>query len=288
MQIELDCFPCIFRQVLESSRMVTDDEGLIKEILDEYSKLVPKVDDNIMGPTLGKYGQDIVKEKTNTDDPYREFKRKHMKLAQEIYPEAEEIINQADDSLFDALVIAATGNAIDAGVSLDVDVAHHLKQSTGSGFVKSDYAELKTKLQNEEKVLIIGDNAGEAIFDKLLIKELKKYNVEIIYAYRDAPILNDVTIKEIKEIGIDKLADRVLSSGCQTPGTILNETTDEFRKIYNQAGIVISKGQGNFEGLSGASRSIFFLLKAKCELIASILDVEQGDLILSGGGFKLR
>ena len=280
MQIELECLPCIFRQTLESSRMVTDDEDLIKEILDEYSKLVPEVDADLKGPTLGGKSQKIVKDKSGVEDPYREFKHKHMKLAQELYPKAEDIIAEAEDSLFGSLIISATGNAIDAGVSLDVDVAHHIKRAVEDGFVKSDFERLEEKLKTEDQVLIIGDNSGEAIFDKLLIKELKKYDVEVIYAYREVPILNDVTIKEVKEIGIDELADRVLSSGCKTPGTVLEETTDQFREIYNQAGVVISKGQGNFEGLSDVQRDIFFLLKAKCEIVANILDVEQGDLVL--------
>lgn len=280
MKLELECLPCIFRQTLESSRMVTDDEDLIKEIMDEYAKLVPEVDAAMKGPILGGKSQQIVKEKSGVEDPYREFKEKHMKLAQKLYPKAQEIIAEADDPLFGALIIAATGNAIDAGVSLDVDVAHHIKRSVEEGFVKSDFAVLKKQLQLKDKVLIIGDNSGEAIFDKLLIKELNKYDVEVIYAHRDVPILNDVTSKEVKEIGLDKLVDKVLSSGCKMPGTVLEETTDQFREIYEQAGIIISKGQGNFEGLSDAQQDIFFLLKAKCEIVANMLEVDQGDLVL--------
>ncbi|MGM0369946.1 MAG: damage-control phosphatase ARMT1 family protein [Bacillota bacterium] len=280
MKIQLECLPCIFRQTLESSRMVTDDEDLIKEIMEQYAKIVPEVDADMKGPTLVGKIQKIVKEKSGVADPYREFKQKHMKLAQELYPRAEDIVDEADDSLFGSLVISATGNAIDAGLSLDVDVAHHIKQAVKEGFVKSDFAALEKRLKTEEQVLIIGDNSGEAIFDKLLIKELKQYDVEVIYAYRDVPILNDVSIKEVQKIGIDQLADRILSSGCKTSGTVLEETTVKFREIYEQAGVIISKGQGNFEGLSDAEQNIFFLLKAKCEIVANMLEVDQGDLVL--------
>ena len=283
MELQFDCLPCIFRQVLDASRMVTDDRDLIKEILDEYSELVPQIDFKIMGPTLGAKGQQIIKDKLEIEDPYLEFKKKHMKLAQELYPEVEKIVADADDSLFVALIMSAMGNAIDAGMSLDIDVAQNIKAAVQNGFVKSDFDLLTDKLESAEQILIIGDNAGEAIFDQLLIQELKAYDLEIIYAYRDQPILNDVTIKEIKEIGIDQLADQVLSSGCHTPGTILADTTAEFREIYDKADIVISKGQGNFEGLSEVKRDIFFLLKAKCKLVAELLAVEQGDLV-----FKLN
>ena len=283
MEIDFDCIPCIFRQALESSRMATEDEELIKEILDEYAKLVPEMDLDLKGPKLSGQAQQIVKDKTGVEDPYQEFKQRHMELAQELYPEVKSIVAKAEDPLFDALIISATGNAIDAGISLDVDVAHQVKMAVENGFVKSDLALLESKLQKEDEVLIIGDNSGEAIFDKLLIEELQEYDLDVIYAYRDLPVLNDVTSKEIEEIGIDKLADRVLSSGAQTPGTILAETTAEFREVYDRAGVVISKGQGNFEGLSDAEREIFFLLKAKCDLVANMLEVDTGDLV-----FELR
>lgn len=280
MKIEFDCLPCIFRQTLEASRMVTDDEVLIKEILDEYAKLVPEMDLAKKGPMLSGMGQRIVKEKTGSKDPYGEFKRKHMELAQDIYPEVAEIIAESKEPLLDVLVIAAMGNAIDAGVSLDVDVAKQLKQAIEGGFVKDDFGLFKEKVNGADEVLIIGDNAGEAIFDKLLIKELQKSDLRISYAYRAVPVLNDVTSQEIKEIGLDKLADRVLSSGVETPGTILAHTTEEFKKVYHQADLIISKGQGNFEGLSETEEDIFFLLKAKCGLVADMLGVNKGDLVL--------
>ncbi|WP_018248703.1 damage-control phosphatase ARMT1 family protein [Orenia marismortui] len=278
MELRLDCLPCIFRQTLEGSRMATEDEALIREILNEYAQLIPKLDSKEKAPAIvGKVHQ-IIKEKTGVADPYQKFKEEHMKLALNLYPKVKKIIKDATDSLQGALIMAATGNSIDAGLFSKVNIKDQIEDALENGFVQSDFELFKEKLKSEAKVLIIGDNAGEAIFDKLLIKELNKFGVEITYATREVPVLNDVSIKEAKEIGLDQIS-KLISSGCKTPGTILNNTTQEFRLAYQQADIIISKGQGNLEGLSSVSAPIFFLLKAKCNLVARILDVNEGDLV---------
>jgi uncharacterized protein with ATP-grasp and redox domains len=264
--------------------MVTDDQELIKEILDEYGRLVSEVDLDTYGPSLAAKGQEIVKEKTGVTDPYQEFKANHMSLAEDLYSEVEEIINKADEPLLAALIMSAMGNAIDAGVSLDVDVAKQLNAAVNNDFAESDFKLFRDKLEEGSEVLLIGDNSGEAIFDKLLIKELKNYGLKINYAYREQPVLNDATIKEIKEINLDKIVDNSFSSGCKAPGTILSETNEKFKRAYKQADIVISKGQGNFEGLSEVEAEIFFLLKAKCQLVAEKLGVAEGDFIFKFKG----
>ncbi|MGM0502928.1 MAG: damage-control phosphatase ARMT1 family protein [Bacillota bacterium] len=280
MRLEYECLPCIFRQTLEAGRKVTTDDDLIKEIIDQYAALIREINtEEITGPTLVAKSQQIVKDTVGVSDPYLEFKKKHMQLAQDLYPKVETIVTDAADSLFAALIMSAMGNAIDAGISLDIDVAASIKSAVDNGFVVSDFNFFEEQLEQAEEVLIIGDNSGEAVFDQLLIQELKKQDVEVIYAYRDEPVLNDVTINEVQEIGIDKLADRVLSSGCHTPGTVLTDISVEFKEVYQAADIVISKGQGNYEALSEAEREIFFLLKAKCEIVANLLDVAEGDLI---------
>ena len=111
-----------------------------------------------------------------------------------------------------------------------------------------------------------------------MIKELNKFDIEIDYIVRDKPVLNDVTLKEAGYIGIDKFCN-VMSSGCECPGLILENADKDFIEHYEKADIIISKGQGNLEGLSGVKDNIFYLLQAKCDLIADILKVDTGDLV---------
>lgn len=179
--------------------------------------------------------------------------------------------------------MAATGNSIDAGMFSEVNIEHQIKNSVeNSEFADSDLKSFKNKLDPDTDILIIGDNSGEAVFDKLLIEELNDYGVDITYATREVPVLNDITLKEAKKIGLSEVC-KVISSGSKAPGMILKQANDEFINVYQRADIIISKGQGNLEALSDVKEPIFFLLKAKCKLVAQLLEVDKGELV-----FKLN
>jgi len=278
LKIELDCFPCIFRQSLEAGRMATDDQELIREIMNEYAQMVPKIADDAMGPELGRRTQEIIKRKTGVDDPYKEYKELHIERAEKLYPEIKEIVEETDDPLFASLAVAGAGNSIDAGVSLDVDVKQKVKAGIDQGFADSNYEVFRDRLAAGASVLIVGDNSGEAVFDRLLLEQLQQVGAEVIYAVREEPILNDVTLKEAKEIGLNEKAELV-TTGSRAPGLLLANATSDFRQIFDQAKLVISKGQGNYEGLSEVERPIFFLLQAKCEVIARKLGVKVGEQV---------
>ncbi|MFW5787531.1 MAG: damage-control phosphatase ARMT1 family protein [Halanaerobiales bacterium] len=278
MKIQLDCIPCISRQVLEAARMITDDEDVIWEIMKKYGEMITQIDKDSKAPLVTARIHNFVKEKTNKNDLYYEFKEKNIEMASKLMPEVEKVIKNADDPLEAAFVMSAMGNAIDAGVSLEVDIETNIKSAVDNGFVHSDFEKFKLELQTADELLFIADNAGEAVFDKLLLKELNKRDVDVIYAVRDVPILNDITMREAEELNINKQAE-VISSGCQSPGTVLEEASTEFKEIYKRADLVISKGQGNLEGLLGEERDIYFLLKAKCDLVADILEVNVGDFV---------
>jgi len=135
---------------------------------------------------------------------------------------------------------------------------------------------VKQALDSTESILYLGDNAGEIVFDKLLIEEMGK---NIVYVVRNKPIINDALIEDARDCGIDKIA-RVISSGSDAPGTVLNLCSREFLEIYHKAPLIISKGQGNFEALSEEKAPIFYLLKVKCPVIAKDIGCKVNDLIL--------
>lgn len=140
---------------------------------------------------------------------------------------------------------------------------------------------MKKKLENALNILIIGDNTGETIFDKVMIESFPK--VKITYAVRHEAIINDVTIKEAVASGLDKISN-IVSTGCSAPGTILDECSEEFIDIYYNSDIIISKGQGNYEALSEEKGNIFFLLKAKCPMISNKLNVNLNDYVFKYSG----
>ena len=278
MKVQYECIPCILRQAIEAARQVTDDEQIIDEIIDNYSDMIPDIRESNPTPLVVSQIQRMIKDKTNTKDPYRSLKEKNIKMAMDIYEDLQDLVDNDKDPLKRALLLSATGNVIDAGISVKIKVEESILNTMERGFSIDDYQTFKDKLNNCSTLLIIGDNAGEAVLDKLLLKELNKYDIDLIYAVREEPVLNDITKKEAKLIGLDKYAE-VITSGCTAPGMLIEQANDKFLDVYNKADIVLSKGQGNLEGLSEEDRPIFFLLKAKCNLIADFLEVELNDLV---------
>ncbi len=281
MKIQLDCLPCFLSQVLRASRMATDDEAIQAKILKAGLNIVKDYNSFRYAPEVGRALHFLVKQYTGIADPYQNIKQKHLNLALQYYPDLKRFLFQKCDRLYWVLKIAAIGNAFDAAINSELKDNDYLKEELPKEFKICDIERFRERLKNARTMLIIGDNAGETVFDKVLIEEL--LNLEISYAVRSGPIINDVTIEDAELAGLNRQV-RVVSTGCDAPGVIRTECDREFQKIFKEADIVISKGQGNYETLSEEKRELFFLLKAKCPVIAGDLGVNVGDYCFLNSG----
>jgi len=280
MKTYLDCIPCFFRQGLEAARMATEDTAKQREVLDEIAKMIPQFPLSSTPPEMGRVIHRITRQFTNSSDPYKEVKDKYNRIALELYPKLKEKVKKAKDSLLMAIKVAIAGNIIDFGVnnriSSGFNIEEELKDTLEQDFAILDYAEFKSALEDVDEILYLADNAGEVVFDRILIEELNK---RVIYVVRDKPIINDATIEDALFCKMDEVA-RVISSGRDAPGTILRYCSKGFLEYYRRAKLIIGKGQGNYETLSEEKKAIFFLLKAKCPIIAEDLGCKTGDIIL--------
>lgn len=276
MKVYLDCYPCFFQQALNVTRMIASDEETVHQILLEVNALLPKITGDITPPEIGREVYRIVSRLTGVKDPYREIKEKCTQQALALYPGLKERVQSADDRLRKAIRIAIAGNVIDFGSNMPFDMEKDLESILNQRFAIDHYNAFTAALSRAKDVLYIADNAGETVFDRVLIEELGK---PVTYVVREHPIINDAVREDAIAAGIDKVAD-IISSGADAPGNILHLCSDEFFKVYESSDFIISKGQGNYEGLSGENRPIFFLLKAKCHVIAKHIGVEQGSIIL--------
>jgi len=209
-------------------------------------------------------------------DPFREIKKTYTARLLSLYPDLKKKIVSSDDPLYTALKFAAFGNAIDLGADPDFDLEKELADLYTKDFDLCEYEAFKNALNNADKILYIADNAGETVFDRLLIEQLKK---PVQYAVRSRPIINDATIEDADDAGIGEVAE-IVSSGCDAPGTILKLCSEKFKKIFTETDMIISKGQGNYETLSNQNRPIFFLLKVKCPVIARHINIRAESIIL--------
>ena len=276
MKTYLDCLPCFLSQALRAVRIATDDEKKIKNVLDEVGMMLRDIPLESSPPESGRLIYQKVSEITGNSDPYRKIKDKSTRDALSLYPSLKAQVEKSNDRLMTAVRIAVAGNVIDFGANWRFDLKHDVAEILEKEFAICDYNRFKDCLAEAGEVLYIGDNAGECVFDRILIEEMKK---PAIYVVRGTPVINDATYEDAVKAGIDKVAT-ILSSGTDAPGTILKTCSEEFRKVYNNSKFIISKGQGNYEALSNEKHSIFFLLKVKCHVIARDIGIDEGDIVL--------
>ena len=233
-------------------------------------------------------------------DPYKKIKSKSNKLALELYPELIKRLSKSSDRLLDAVKLSIIGNIIDYGAKNSFNVERDLDRllneeisakkgnKKNSRYEQFHYKRFKNALKAAKTVLYLADNAGETVFDRILIEEIKRAfnDRRIIYVVKEIPIINDATIEDAYTCGIDKIAE-VISSGSNAPGTVLSLCSKDFLKLYRRVDMIISKGQGNFEALSGEKREIFFLFLAKCPVIARDAGCQVGDIILLDNSCKV-
>jgi hypothetical protein len=260
--------------------MVTNDELVHEKVLKAVMDYLQSISFNKTPPEISMHVHQIIKEVTKCDDPYQKAKGKNNALAKRLYPWAKSIINKADDKLLAAIKIAIAGNVIDFGASMRFDVEKTMMDALKTRFAINDYEKFKLALKKAEKILYLGDNAGEVVFDKLLLNQLANAGKEIVYAVKERPIINDATMEDAIVAEIDKMVKVIAVKG-NAPGVILRLCPREFMDYYDSANMVIAKGQGNYESLS--DEPIFFLLIVKCELVARDLGVKVGDIVLKRG-----
>jgi len=239
--------------------------------------------DKEASPIIGKTAYTLVAEALGVKDPYASIKEEQNQLALQFYDEAKKIVNNAKDPLFKAIIVAALGNTIDLGTHHKIDVINDIKTFTPDKLAIDDYETFKQSLLGANHLLVLLDNAGEIVFDKLLVETMLKSfpDLEIICSVRSAPIINDATLEDAKLVGLTDLVQVIEASG--TPGIDLPTTKEEFKKhFFLKDGVILSKGQGNFESLYGMEipdKEVYYLLKAKCSLMERLFSVKEGNII---------
>jgi uncharacterized protein with ATP-grasp and redox domains len=278
MKTFLDCIPCLMKQALRAGKQTNADEKTLKKSLDETGALIKDIPLENTPVETAAHIYKIVSRLTGVKDPYLKIKNKNILQAKELLPELEQKINQSKDPLLCAIRISIAGNVIDLGVDKKFDISKDLNKILDQDFGIFDYEAFKEILKKSKSVLYVGDNCGESVFDTLLIKQLKK---TVYYAVRDIPVINDVTYDDAVRSGLGEISE-IVSSGVDSPGAVLSRANKDFKNLFHSSDLVISKGQGNYEGLSHEKRSVFFLLKAKCSVIADDIGVKEDDIILKG------
>lgn len=276
MRTYLDCVPCLMSQALRAARTVLDDEEAVGKAFREIFDIFKTIDIEKPPPVTGGMIHKEIRKILKVGDPFGEIKKMSIRQALDLYPDLKKIVKRSESSLKAAVRLAIAGNVIDLGVNKSFDINLEIGRVMHQQFAIMDWHEFMNELLKAESILFLGDNAGETVFDRILIEELKR---PVVYAVRESPVINDAVREDAILSGIDKVAE-IISTGSDLPGVVPEQCSNAFLGRFKSADMVISKGQGNYEGLSETERPVFFLLKAKCHVIAKDLGVAENSIVL--------
>ena len=281
MKSRLDCIPCFQRQALEATRFATGDEHVQEQVLREVIHSLSGLDWKVSPLELAYGVHGIVRRVSGENDPYSDVKRRCNDAALRMYPELRKMVDESSTPLLTAVRLAIAGNIIDLGMGTKFDIKKTVVSTLKKDFRIDDFSKFVRTLNNSTNITYLADNAGEIVFDKLLLETiLKEYDIEkILFAVKGAPFINDATLEDAIYAGLDQLPGiKFIGVGIGN-GSEIEYSSEKFADILAASDMVISKGQGNYEAFS-SYKEIFFLLIAKCPVIARDIGVKVGDIIL--------
>jgi damage-control phosphatase, subfamily I len=283
MKTDVECIPCIIGQCINTLDIIGCSEKLRREAVKRLLNNLSEVDYEFSPAYNTDIAYAVAREVTGVKDPYYDLKKKYNRLALEFYPGLKQMVRLSKDRLYAAAKISVGGNIIDLGINLNkgktLDFKDILSEIKNIPFAADDYKEFKKSLDESTDILYLSDNAGEIVFDRVFVEELVERKKNVILSVKSAPVSNDVTMEDIKEVGLDNIV-KVIETGNDRIGVNFESASDEFLKEFKKADLIISKGQGNFESLDNVEANTFFMLKAKCEKIARALEVNYLDIVL--------
>lgn len=284
MRADLQCIPCSLRQALRSAILATEDiedSEARKEICLTALKLsLRELSTVSLDHSPAELSTKAIKAALSAlqvVDPYKRAKEEHTRLALSLYDELKDMVRRSDDSLRTSLKFAACGNVIDLGARDSFDIEGEIESSLSLDFARDEYQVFRQRLSQAKRILYIADNAGEIVFDRFVLEEMSG---EVTVAVKSGPILNDATMEDAlsSELGD---AVKLIATGTDELGVSTERCSAQFRESFDNSDLIIAKGHANFETLDEQPKEIFFLLKAKCEVVARRLGVEIGDSVLT-------
>lgn len=282
MRVHLDCFPCFLKQTLIAARLGTKDEKLqlylINHVLDEIKTVDVSKPPAYFTTFLHRKIRQILNK-----DPFENIKREYNQIALSMYPDLKRKVQRSSDPLWTASRLAIAGNVIDFGIFTSVDILGTIERALNSPITIDHYRDLKDSVEKNSDILYLLDNAGEILFDRILIEILIEKGKKVKAVVKGEPVLNDSTAEDARQIGLDNICE-IIDNGSDCVGTILEMTSSEFNRIFHNSSLIISKGQGNFETLYSSvhikNKDTYFLFQSKCDVVSSELGLSKGSMLL--------
>lgn len=282
MRAKNECIPCVTRQLITLAEKVTSDTVKQETIIAYGLKVISDKAFEATPPYLSGEIYKQAKLVSGISDPYLEEKTQFNKIAQDLIEKHQlrALIESSKTPLESAIRLSIAGNIIDFSLGEKIDenmVEQSLQDSLNKPLYGNQINALIKRIQTTNKIMILADNAGEIVFDQLMIEFLGEK--EITYVVKGGPIVNDATRKDAIEIGLDQQVI-LMDTGAEYQGIVLEASSPEFIKALASAELIISKGQANYESLNEYNHDgLYFLLRGKCLAIADVIGCEKGDFV---------
>jgi hypothetical protein len=281
VKTELECLPCFFGQITRTLNYagVNGDRG--RSILRKAEKIIARASlDEVPARTTTLIHR-ILRKETGVD-PYKQVKESYNRIALERLTRLRRMAAETTDRLEGGVRIAIAGNVIDFGIYESFDLDRSLSESFLLPLSSIDYHNFVQAAANAQRILFLCDNAGEIVFDRVLIETLRDRGKDVTAVVKGSPVINDATLDDASAAGLTECAV-VIDNGNDGIGTLLEACSQKFMDAYRSADLIISKGQANFETLvQEKDARTFFLFKVKCPVVARVLNRENGDIVLMG------
>ena len=279
MRMSTECVPCLIRRVLFEAEEANNSKSV--EAVQNASRMLGELfGDGVCSATVATQVHRETYRILGTDDPYKALKRKSNEIALELYPIAERFVNRSRNPLRDAFLCAVVGNVLDFGIGTGFDHPETLKKEfrnlLGEGLGHDDTPKIRSLLKSSEKIIYLADNCGEIVLDRLALRELRKFDIDLTVVIKEEPILTDATKKDISGLGLERLADRIVEAPGFAVGLDLESLKGPFGKTMRSADLIIAKGMANFESLSETNLfPIAYLLRTKCTPVAKAMGLPK-------------
>jgi len=280
MVTALECLPCFLKQTIIALRQYygLHDAGRELEIMRGVLAIMQEADMSKPPAYTTTFIHRLIRDMLG-EDPFKKIKYDYNNIALDLYPKLKDLVREGDDPLLKAARLAIAGNIIDFGIFTSIDIESSVKKSLEASIAVDDYADFRKAVYESENILYLLDNAGEIVFDRLLIEELASMGKRVTAVVKGSPVLNDVTNADAVQTDLSGVCD-VMDNGSDAVGTIVEWTSPEFQDAFRSAELVISKGQGNFETLTGTEKKAFFLFQSKCDVVSKELGLSPGSMLL--------
>lgn len=278
MVTAIECLPCFLKQTIIALRQHYGMKDVHHDIMNGVLSIMQQAD--MTRPPaytttfIHRHIRDML-----AQDPFSKIKYDYNNIALGLYPKLREEVSGSKDPLLTAARLAIAGNIIDFGIFTSIDIESSIRRALETSIAVDDYQSFRESIFEADEILYLLDNAGEVVFDRLLIEELITAGKTVTAVVKGSPVLNDVTYADAVQTDLTSVC-KIINNGSDAVGTILEWTSPGFQEKYRASKIIISKGQGNFETLTGTEKNIYFLFQSKCDVVSKELGLSPGSMLL--------